>query len=103
MIASLGLRYIDIIMQELRIAHLIENNDYRERTVLITVTKQAHTVQPFMNCTEHIWDYVFVLINSFFPDPDYKSKCYHLFPHYNLLFGDLEGPMRKQHKLIFIH
>lgn len=54
MIASLGLRYIDIIMQELRIAHLIENNDYRERTVLITVTKQAHTVQPFMNCTEHI-------------------------------------------------
>lgn len=57
MIASLGLRYIDIIMQELRIAHLIENNDYRERTVLITVTKQVHTVQPFMNCTEHIWDY----------------------------------------------
>lgn len=57
MIASLGLRYIDIIMQELRIAHLIENNDYRERTVLIAVTEQAHTVQPFMNCTEHIWDY----------------------------------------------
>ena len=55
-IASLSLCYIDIIVQELRIAHLIENNDYRESTGLITVTKQAHTVQPFMNCTEHIWD-----------------------------------------------
>lgn len=103
MIASLGLRYIDIIMQELRIAHLIENNDYRERTVLITVTKQAHTVQPFMNCTEHIWDYnVFVLTVSFLILTT-SQRCYHLFPHYNLLFGDLEGPMRKQHKLIFIH
>lgn len=61
MIASLGLCYIDIIMQELRIAHLIENNDYRERTVLITVTKQVHTVQPFMNCTEYIWDYTVCL------------------------------------------
>lgn len=54
-IASLSLCYIDIIIQELRIAHLIENNDYRERAGLITVTKQARTVQPFMNCTERIW------------------------------------------------
>lgn len=60
-IASLSLCFIDIIMQELSIAHLIENNDYRERTGLITVTKQAHTIQPFMNCTGHIWDYMVYL------------------------------------------
>lgn len=60
-IASLSLCYIDIIMQELRIAHLIENNDSRERTGLITVTKQAHTAQPFMNCMEHVWDYTVYL------------------------------------------
>lgn len=60
-IASLSLCYIDIIMQKLRIAHLIKNIDYKERTGLITVTKQAHTVQPFMNSAEHIWVYTVYL------------------------------------------
>lgn len=75
--ASLGLCYIDIIMQELRIAHLIENNDSRERTGLITVTKQAHTMHPFMNCTEHIWDYTvyLFLLTVSFSHPEYKAKA----------------------------
>lgn len=63
-------------MQELRIAHLIENNDYRERTGLITVTKQARTIHPFMNCTEHIQVYtvyLFLLTVSFL-HPEYKLK-----------------------------
>lgn len=60
-IASLSLCYIDIIMQRLRITHLIEDIDYKERTGLIAVTKQACTVQPFMNCTEHIRDYMVYL------------------------------------------
>lgn len=67
-IASLGLCYIDIIMQELRIAHLIENNDSRERTSLITVTKQVHHTLIHELHRTHMGLYgVFVFINSFFP------------------------------------